>query len=140
MTQSGTVIKTEGEYAEVEVMRTSACVGCSKQEGCIACKKRITCRAYNPLHAEEGDRVVLESESSKVLLYAFLVFVLPIVAALIGYFTVSLLGGAYLAQIITSACIFILVYVIIYFTFDRNKQSKNTVRIVKIENINQKAE
>ena len=140
MIQKGKVVKTDGEYATVEVMRTSACVGCSQQEGCIACKKKITSVAYDPIGAKIGDTVLLESESSKVLLYALLVFVLPIAAALAGYLIISVFFDSYLAQIAASACIFILVYVIIYFTLDRNPQSKKTVRITKIEETDRKEE
>lgn len=133
MKQKGKVISVDGEYARVEVMRTSACVGCSQQEGCIACKKKIESTAYNPLGAQPGDTVTLESRSSTVLFYAFLVFVLPLALTIGAYFVCGLFFETQLWQILTSTCIFILSYVIIYFMFDRNADSKKTVVITEID-------
>lgn len=133
MKQKGTVIDIQGEYATVEVMRTSACVGCSQQEGCIACKKKIQSRAYNPMGAKKGDTVTLESPSGTVLFYALLVFVLPLALAIAGYLAAALFTDVQIIQISVSACIFILMYVIIYFIFDRNPNAKNTVRITEID-------
>lgn len=136
MKQKGKVTALEGEFATVEVLRTSACVGCSKAEGCIACKKKITSRAYNPLGAEVGDTVTLESSSETVLLYALLVFLLPLLLTGAAYFITSRLSENTLLQIAVSACIFILTYVIIYFIFDRNPNSKKTVKITEIDQRN----
>ena len=133
MIQKGKVISLEGEYAIVEVMRTSGCVGCSKQEGCIACKKKIESRAYNPIGAKPGDEVTLESSSSTVLFYALLVFVLPLVLAIGTFMAASLFLGSQIGQILASACIFILSYVIIYFMFDRNPETKKSVKIISID-------
>lgn len=133
MIQKGKVISLEGEYAVVEVMRTSACVGCSKQEGCIACKKRITSRAYNRIGAKPGDSVTLETRSGTVLWYALLVFVLPLALTIGGYAVSSLFISRQSVQILVSTCIFLLTYVIIYFTLDRRPEVKKSVRITSID-------
>lgn len=132
MNQSGIVIKTEGEFATVEVMQTSACVGCSKQEGCISCKKKTKAIAYNPIKAEKGDKVILESKSSTVLLYALLVFVLPLVLCGAGFYISSILGAAQIISFIISACIFIATYVIIYLIVDKRGDTKKSVVITEI--------
>lgn len=133
MKQKGTVIDTDKDFATVEVMRTSACVGCSKQEGCIACRKKTKTLAYNPIGAKKGDKVDLESKSSTVLLYAALVFVLPVLLAVSGYVLASYLFKHTALQIIIPACIFISAYVIIYFVFDRNPKTKKSVVITNID-------
>lgn len=133
MKQKGKVISADGDYARVEVMRTSACVGCSQQEGCIACKKKIESTAYNPLGAKQGDTVTLESRSSTVLFYALLVFVLPLVLTISAYLISGIFFETQLWQILTSSCIFVLSYVIIYFIFDRNPDSKKNVVITEID-------
>ncbi len=133
MIHKGKVISLEGEYAVVEVMRTSACVGCSKQEGCIACKKRITSRAYNRIGAKPGDSVTLETRSGTVLWYALLVFVLPLALTIGGYAVSSLFISRQSVQILVSTCIFLLTYVIIYFTLDRRPEVKKSVRITSID-------
>ena len=132
MKQSGIVIKTDGEFATVEVMQTSACVGCSKQEGCIACKKKTKAVAYNPKNAVTGDKVILESRSSTVLIYALLVFVLPLVLCGLGYYISSLFGCTQIISFIISACIFGATYVIIYFIVDKRGDTKKTVVITDI--------
>ena len=133
MKQTGTVTVINGEYAEVEVMQTSACAGCSKQEGCVHCKKKISCTAYNPIGAREGDLVVLESRSSLILLYALLVFILPLVLCGLSYYLSGLLDFSKLLRFSISACIFILIYVIIYFIADRRENTKKAVRITEIK-------
>ncbi len=133
MIQKGKVISLDGEYAIVEVMRSSGCVGCSKQEGCIACKKRMESRAYNPIGAKPGDSVTLESDSRTVLMYAVVVFVLPLVLTIAAYMISSLFISSLKGQILVSACIFVLTYVIIYFTLDRSPETKKSVRITHID-------
>ncbi|MBE6686996.1 MAG: hypothetical protein E7591_07165 [Ruminococcaceae bacterium] len=132
MKQSGIVIKTEGEFATVEVLQTSACVGCSQREGCISCKKKLKAEAYNPLNAVEGDRVILETGSQTVLLYALLVFVLPLVLCGLGYYLSFLLGATQLISFIVSTCIFGATYVIIYFIVDKRGDTKKSVVITDI--------
>ena len=131
MQQSGIVVSKEGEYCTVEVMRTSACVGCSKQEGCISCKKKITSKAYNKAGAEVGDIVTLESNSSTVLFFALVVFVLPLVLALVGYFAVDAIFDSAKIGIAVCACIFILSYVIIYFTLEKRPEVAKSVVITE---------
>ena len=132
MKQSGIVLKTEGEFATVEVMQTSACVGCSQREGCISCKKKTKAIAYNPIKAETGDKVILESKSSTVLLYALLVFVLPLILCGGGYYISQLFNCAQFVSFIISACIFVLTYVIIYFIVDKRGDTQKTVEITEI--------
>lgn len=132
MRQSGVVRETNGDFATVEVMQTSACVGCSQQEGCIHCKKKITCSAYNQIGAVAGDKVILESSSAVILLYAVLVFLLPLMVCGMSYYLLGLAALSKLLRFIISSCIFVLIYVIIYFIADRRENTKKTVRIVEI--------
>lgn len=88
-----TVIATDGQIATVEVERTSACEGCHKNEdgkGCSVCslmggERKFSARAYNEIGAKIGDRVMIESRTDRVIWYAVLVFVLPLLVALLGY-------------------------------------------------------
>ncbi|MBR5516301.1 MAG: SoxR reducing system RseC family protein [Clostridia bacterium] len=132
MKQSGIVLKTDGEFATVEVMQSSACAGCSKQEGCVSCKKKTKAVAYNPIGAVKGDKVILETKSSTVLLYALLVFVLPLLLCGLGYYISFLLGAVQIISFIVSACIFGATYVIIYFIVDRRGDTKKSVVITDL--------
>lgn len=91
------IVKVLGDgYAEVEVSRRSACEGCHANidGNCSACisfgKKEMTVRADNSFGASEGDRVILEASSGRVLTYALCVFLLPVVFGVIGYYLFSL--------------------------------------------------
>lgn len=94
MTCRATVISASGNIAVVETERFSACEGCDKNtEGnCSACtlmgggKKKARTNALNRIGAVPGDIVTVESSSNRMMLYAFLIFVLPIVAGLGAYY------------------------------------------------------
>ena len=100
MTIKAKVIAVEGDFAMVETQRNSACDGCHKMadgEECSVCslmggKRTITSKALNRVNAVVGDEVIIESNTVKILWYAVLVFILPIVLAIVGYFVAVLLG------------------------------------------------
>ena len=84
MTQIGTVIRTDNGKATVSVRRSAACKGCSAA-GCMGCNKTIEVSAENDAGASEGDKVEIESSSALILKYAVLVFLMPVVTAMIFY-------------------------------------------------------
>jgi sigma-E factor negative regulatory protein RseC len=95
------VTAVDGRFATVETTRTSACEGCHKAtegEGCSVCslmggEKKLSSKAYNPVGAKVGDTVMVESSSARMLWYAALVFLVPILVAILGYFVALWCGG-----------------------------------------------
>lgn len=94
MRTKATVVETINEtVAVVSVERRSACDGCHKAEGdkgCSICtllggKNEARARARNTAGAAKGDVVALESRTSRILGYAALVFLLPVILGLAGY-------------------------------------------------------
>lgn len=88
MEQRATVkrLLSHGE-AELYVVRHSACAGdCDSCGGCGAAVQSFLIVADNPIGAVEGDRVVIESETAPVLKAAALVYLLPILGFLGGFF------------------------------------------------------
>ena len=88
-----TVIAIDGKFAIVENERKSACEGCHKNTdgACSICSlaggnKKISMKAHNKIDAEIGDRVAVETVSRRVLWYALVIFIFPIVSAILGYF------------------------------------------------------
>lgn len=79
--------------AVVLVARRSACDGCHKAEGdkgCSVCTLlggggEARTRARNPVGACVGDSVAVESRTRRILGYAALVFMMPVLLSLIGY-------------------------------------------------------
>ena len=92
-----TVIAVDGKIATVETQRTSACEGCHKateEGGCSVCSlmggnRSIATRADNSLGATVGDRVAIESSTGRMLWYAVLVFLLPLLVGALLYGAVA---------------------------------------------------
>lgn len=88
MTQIATVEKLlPGGYAEISVPRKSACGhDCEECAGCGMTGAAVKARAKNDASAAPGDKVVVESSTRKLLGVVALVYVLPVVGFLLGYF------------------------------------------------------
>ena len=88
MTQIATVeMDLGGGYAEVSVPRKSACGhDCEECAGCGMTGAAIKARARNDIGAQPGDKVVVESSTKKIFGVVALVYVLPVVLFLLGYF------------------------------------------------------
>ena len=103
MKQIATVLRLiDPDTAEVAVVRQSACAhDCSECAGCGAKPTSITVQAACEVSVAPGDQVELYSDN-RVLGYAALVYLVPLVLFLIGYIAVpaptelirGLCGGA----------------------------------------------
>ena len=109
MQTKAVVIATDGMFATVETERKSACEGCHKAEegGCSVCSlmgsdRKIATKAINTVGAQIGDTVMIESNTSRMLWYAVLVFILPILVALIGWGISSLFTAKLAVQTISA--------------------------------------
>ena len=92
MQTKAVVVETDGKFATVETERKSACEGCHKAEegGCSVCSlmggdRKIATKALNSMGAKVGDVVTIESKTARMLWYGLLVFILPIVIALLSW-------------------------------------------------------
>ncbi len=90
MKQKVMVLSTSGNMARVSYRRPTACHGdCSKcAGGCgsMAAKEEIIVSAENLIGAKTGDSVYIEGETKKVAWAVVLVYVIPVVLFLAGYF------------------------------------------------------
>lgn len=90
MKQKVMVLSTSGNMARVSYRRPTACHGdCSKcAGGCgsMAAKEEIIVSAENLIGAKTGDSVYIEGETKKVAWAIVLVYVIPVVLFLAGYF------------------------------------------------------
>jgi len=80
--EEGRVIKIEGDLAQVEVERKSACRAC----GLCSLRRGNTmlAEAENTIGAKVGEKVRIEIPSSVVLKGALLFYALPLVALILG--------------------------------------------------------
>ena len=94
MTQEAIVYRRlANNMAEVVVTRTTACgSNCGNCESCIF-QSEIKTVARNLIDAGPGQRVIIESKSSRIYGAALMVYVLPLVLALAGYFICYAMGG-----------------------------------------------
>ena len=88
MTQVATVERIlGGGYAEISVPRKSACGhDCEECAGCGMTGAAIIAKARNTPDAQPGDKVVVESSTKKLLGVVVLVYMLPVLGFLLGYF------------------------------------------------------
>ena len=132
MEQSGIVRSVEGEYAKVQIKRATACESCSASHACLSCKKLAVVRCRNDAGAEPGDTVKLETPSSNVLLYAFCVFVFPIIVAFAAFIISSrFLDGN--APLFVAACGFAAAFAVVFFTVERRARKNGPVIVTGIE-------
>ncbi len=87
MTQTVRVLKNFPDgTAQVIHIRQSACSGdCHKCSGCGAAQETLMLTAKNPIGAQAGDLVILESYSGPVLAAAAALYILPLVLFFLGY-------------------------------------------------------
>lgn len=128
MTQEATVVRMlPGGRAEVSVSRRTACGGnCENCESCIV-QNDIKVVAFNPINAAEGDSVVIESESSGIYKAIALVYVMPLILFLAGYFISGIFGEGEGLRIISSFIGLVLGGIIIVVTQKNKSQFKFTI-------------
>lgn len=83
MKDIGIIIKTHGDLATVQMVRSKAC------DSCKACdafgQKTMRIIAFNEIHAQEGDRVEFEIQPQNVYRHTFLIFIFPLLMMIAGY-------------------------------------------------------
>ncbi len=97
MTEYGTIVDTEGDFAYIQLQASSGCSGCASSASCgtsvlahfFATRSRGMIKVYNKIGGEVGARVALKMAPSQLLYQAFIAYGLP----LIGLFALSLLAS-----------------------------------------------
>ncbi len=120
MRQRARVKETDGEFATVEVTRSTMCDGCEKSGGCgghctitglVGDSRPMTARALNPIGAKAGDLVEVESDEGVVLGSAALVFLVPLAVTALFFFLGFRMSGSEGTGIIAAAAGFVLAFV-----------------------------
>ncbi len=115
------VISAEGGFAIVETDRKSACEGChnNKGGGCSVCSltggdRKLTTKAYNKIGAGVGDTVAVSTGTGRVLGYAWMVFLMPILFAALGWWIGSMFSGDTIIAGICAAAGIVLSFVFVW--------------------------
>ena len=87
MTQIATVERIiDANHAEISVPRKSACGhDCEECAGCGVSGAAVHARALNPIGARPGQKVVVQSDTGKMLRIIALVYLTPVLLFLAGY-------------------------------------------------------
>ena len=109
MTQIATVEKLlRGGRAEISVPRKSACGhDCESCSGCGMQGSSTHAVALNPIGAQAGQKVVVESSTKRLLGVMILVYLLPILCFFVGYFATGALASEGLRYAIAIAAFLI---------------------------------
>ncbi len=91
MKQIATVERTTPDgRAEIVVARQSACAhDCHECAGCGGTAAPIRAVVDNPVGAQAGQKVVVESETKQIFSVILLVYALPVALFFLGYFAAS---------------------------------------------------
>lgn len=95
MEEIGKILKIENMFAYVEVQKGSECKACSAKESCpdSAQEGYKIIKAKNSINSNIGDKVLVECKPSISLISSFLIFVMPVLFAVGGYFLGVLFFG-----------------------------------------------
>lgn len=124
MTQIATIERIIDEsHAEISVPRKSACGhDCEECAGCGVTGTAVHAKAANPIGAQPGQKVVVESDTHKMLWIIALVYLIPLALFLVGYFAVSSWNSEPL-QYLTGAAGFV-VGILLAIAYDRRLRAR----------------
>ena len=134
MTQDGVVTRNiSNSMAEVAVTRVTACGGnCGSCEACVF-QSEMKVAAINDVRAKPGQRVVIESKSSKVYKAIVLVYIMPLMLFLAGYIIASVIGAGEGMCIVSSFAGLGIGAALIVLSQKRKNRSAITYRIIKVQ-------
>ena len=91
MEETGTVVEVEGRIAKIRLLRQATCNKCGMCG--IGQHPEIVVEVPNTIGAGPGDAVRLAVESGNVLRAAVVVYVIPLLVAILGFLIASYLAG-----------------------------------------------
>ena len=113
MTQIATVERVlDATHALISVPRKSACGhDCAECAGCGVTGMAVRAKALNPVGAEPGQRVVVQSSTKHMLRMMAVVYLIPVALFLAGYVAGLLLTERVAVQYALAVCGFALGFV-----------------------------
>lgn len=125
MTQIATVERIiDADYAEISVPRKSACGhDCEECAGCGVSGAAVKAKASNPIGARPGEKVVVQSDTQKMLRIVALVYATPVVLFLLGYLAAFFLGAVVAVQY-TVAVVGFVIGIVAAICYDRRLKAK----------------
>ena len=130
MTGQGTVVSVSENSATVLIRKTSACShDCTECSACTAPEYKVT--VFNPIGAKVGDKVIIESQSSRILAIALCVYILPVFLMIVAAMVCDVFSFSFIATVILFA-VMIALWVFVIKKANRSVKMQNViVSIVK---------
>lgn len=98
--ETATVTQVADGFAWVETQRQSVCGACAARKGCgtavlanVLGQRQRRLRAINPIGARVGDRVVIGLAEGVILQASVVVYLVPLLAMMLGAGLVEMLGA-----------------------------------------------
>lgn len=134
MTQIATVEKLlSNGRAEISVPRKSACGhDCEECAGCGVSGAAVRAVAINPVHAQPGQKVVVESSSKRLFGVILLVYMLPVLLFFVGYFATPFLPSEGLRYTVAIAAFFLGLLPAVFYDRHIRRQGGLTFTIVRL--------
>lgn len=90
--EQGKIEEINKETAVVRIRKRSACAHCESRGSCGISKRDMVIEVPNDLHAGVGDEVEVSVPDGTLLKLSALIYLLPVVALLIGAFFGAIIG------------------------------------------------
>lgn len=134
MTQIATVEKLlRGGMAEISVPRKSACGhDCESCAGCGMTGSSVHALAQNPLDAQPGQKVVVESSNKTLYRAVLLVYLVPVVLFFLGYFCSSALQSEGARYAVAIAAFFVGILPAVWYDRRARRRGDMTYTIVRL--------
>jgi sigma-E factor negative regulatory protein RseC len=133
MNRVGQVIESNGDFAVIEINRTSACGSCHACDNGSEESKEMKIKCHNTLEAKVGDYVEIDMENRDVLLAAFIAYGIPFIALLTGILLADQLFNSELISVIMGFSFLAIAYLMISKRESTFAQSKKYLpEIVKV--------
>lgn len=128
MTQDAVVTKVfKNGMAEVAVTRGTACgSNCGNCESCVF-QSELKAFAKNTVNAKPGEKVIIESLSSRIFGATFLVYIVPIIMLIVGYLVAASLSLSEGMSILLSFAFFALAVALVVI-YQRISKKKNPIK------------
>ena len=111
----GTVLRSSHDRVTLQMEASEQCTTCSAKDACVTLGEETVRQLELPTTKKlcKGDRVTVGYEPGSRIASAFIVFILPILFLIIGYFTGMQIFGTEGKSILTAFVVFILSFAIV---------------------------
>lgn len=131
MVGKGKIIKTCEKKAIVRIRKSSAC-GHDCGECRVCNNPEIEVEILNPINAKPGDTVTIGTDTGKVLLSAFLLYIMPIIGTFLTFAVADSLGASATAKV--GVCVF---FVAVWFGYMRYYNKNKVTQSCALEVVNE---